>query len=122
MSSMYKPEMFDQRFAYTWRFVYVIARMDLRDGRCVTKVGISNTPQRRAMQLDQELGGSRFFRTFVVAAFNTPYAEAVESAIHSSLSVNALGGEWFDISPETSVEAVRREVARACDNFVTMEH
>lgn len=78
-------------------FVYVMAAADK------TKVGFSVSPEgrRRALQ------GSKNGRVTLYAVLPVSDHRAVEAAAHMILDGHKLGGEWFSISPEEALIAVR---------------
>ena len=70
-------------------------------GDGLVKVGVSEKPQKRALQIQKVLG----VPITVERVFHTAHAVVVERATHALLSEARVSGEWFHVSVETAVAA-----------------
>lgn len=85
------------------RSVYVMA-----DGT-QTKIGISDNPQARARSVG--VGRSAPIRVIHVVARDAGDARSVERTAHKLLAEKRASGEWFDVSPDEAIEAVRQAIS-----------
>ncbi len=86
------------------KYVYVII-----DGSGATKIGISDDPKKRLMEL--QVGSS--IKLVLAYSIAVPYALAsrIESQIHRSMKHLHLSGEWFFIDPTIAFKAISDLIA-----------
>lgn len=70
------------------------------------KVGITNDPKRRLREL--QTGNPDRLRIWLCIRIQSEVIGEVERAIHDDLKPLRLTGEWFDLTVEEAVVAVRR--------------
>jgi hypothetical protein len=83
--------------------VYIIGR---QHGGLV-KVGVSHQPRCRMYNLQ----GSSGVQLYLFWEEHHPNAETVERSAHSFLAPNRVMGEWFAVSPEAALDAVRAAIS-----------
>lgn len=72
----------------------------------VVKIGVSNDPERRLIQL-QSSSPTRLKIRLVV-----PGGYPLETALHRYFRIYRVGGEWFDLRAEDPVAAVQEAIRR----------
>lgn len=81
-------------------FIYVVCE-NQESGP--TKIGLSNSPSKRMPTL--QTGNPRKLK--MVAKFKCENMTSFERLMHRHFAEHHLNGEWFDVSPNEAVEAVR---------------